>query len=338
MQNLLVYTTKEHKGFMDEWQPHRNCSDFWSIYSILKDETPGGSVYAFCITIRQIRIALDSFCEVFCSLTDVTHSRTWEQRYLVPHVIRNKHKELYFDHNSFFCGDRVQILFEGDAVAVRIDLGELHLDICAEATTPTQWAGETGGLQLKNGLKSTTTLMSSWTPYLHCVGKLWMRETERPLRLEGTGAFERLWGIFPTANAKVHWEKFYVFLDNNTEFVVLDFPYGKQKYNVGFRMEPEKDISPLSSFELRAVDFLEIDEWRFGSGWRLEISDEEPLYLVPLIREQFVMAVPRPLLGIYDQEGKQLGYGFSELTPGARNELRRIPLRVYYKYWKADVL
>ena len=130
----------------------------------------------------------------------------------------------------------------------------------------------------------------------------------------------------------------HVFLDNNTEFVVLDFPYGKQKYNVGFRMEPEKDISPLSSFELRAVDFLEIDEWRFGSGWRLEISDEEPLYLVPLIREQFVMAVPRPLLGIYDQEGKQLGYGFSELTPGARNELRRIPLRVYYKYWKADVL
>lgn len=337
MQNLLENMTKEYKGFIDEWQPHQNCSDFWSLYSILKDGALGGSVYALSVIIRHIRTTFDSLFEVFCSLTDVTCSRTWERRYLIPHAIRSKKKDLYFDHNSFLCGDKVQLLLDSKAMAVRVDLGGIRLDLCAETTNATQWMKEENMPCLKSGRKSIATLMGGWTPHLRCAGKLF-REEQTSLRLQGVASFERLWGQIPIVSAQVHWEKFYLFLDNGTEVVLLDFPYGKKQYSTGFSLQQEKEISPLSNVSVQVVDFLEMDEWRFSSGWRVNISDNTSFYFVPLVREQFVMAVPRPIVGVYDQSGKQLGYGFSELTPGARNELRRIPLKVYYKYWKENML
>ncbi|MBQ6808609.1 MAG: hypothetical protein IJP07_05575 [Firmicutes bacterium] len=331
MQELLVYSTKAYNDFSEEWLPHRNCNEFWSFYSILTDPAFGGSVYSLRLEIRNLLGPLESLAEVFFSLEDMTRATSYTRRYLLPHLVRSKQKELLFDHNSFFCQERIQILLENKNLALRIREDELSLDLSVEMPDSVCWADQDGGLQILSGPRPFSTLMGGWMPFLNCFAKL-TRKDEESLRLPGKAAFERMWGCFPIQNAKAHWEKFYFILNDGTELALLDFPYGNSSH--GFLLKPGKALSAFSGQKLTAVDTLEIEDWRFGSGWQLEIPELPTLYLVALQKDQFVLPVPRPVLGVYDEAGKHLGYAFAELMPGARNELNTVPITMHAKYLK----
>lgn len=331
MQNLLVYSTKVYNDFLEEWLPHRNCNEFWSLYAILNDGMPGSNVYSLHLAIRHLHGPLDAFSEVFLSLDDMTRTISYERHYLLPHVARGKQKELLFDHNSFFCQERIQILVENNSLALRIREENLSLDFSADLPDSAYWADQEGGMQILSGPRSISTLMCGWMPFLKCFAKLSLKE-EDSLRLPGKAAFERMWGCFPIQNAKAHWEKFYFILNDGTELVLLDFPYANNSR--GFRLEAAKGLTAFTDHKLTVVDTLELEEWRFGSGWQLEIPNMPALYLVSLQKDQFQLPVPRPVLGVYDQAGVPLGHAFAELMPGARNELNTVPLEMHYKYLK----
>ena len=328
MQNILVYSTNEHKDFMDEWQPHRNCNECWSFYGLLPDMQPGGSLYGFSLVIRHFQSRLDAFSEVLFAFSDITRSTSWERHYLLPHVLRSRQKELIFDQDSFFCQEKIQLLLENNCLALRIQDEELSFDLCAEFSTPTQWSGDSG-IRILPGPKLISTLQCGWTPFMKCFAKI--QPAGRPmLRLEGHAAFERMWGCYPIYSAKTHWEKFYFFMDDGTEMVLLDFPYAQS--SKGFILRPGQGIEEMQDYSLTALDSLEIEEWRFGSGWRLDMADKQPLYLIALQKDQFKLPIPRTVLGVYDQNSKQMGVCFCELMPGARNELSMIPFKTYYNY------
>ena len=328
MQNILMYSTNEHKSFMDEWRPHRNCNECWSFYGLLPDTQPGGSLYGFSLTIRHFQARFDAFSEVLFAFSDITRSTFWERHYLLPHVVRSKQKELIFDQNSFFCKEKIQMLVENNYLALRIQEEELSFDLCAEATTLIQWFGDSD-IRILPGSKHPVALQGGWTPFMKCFAKI-QPAGRSMLRLEGHAAFERMWGCYPINSAKTHWEKFYLFLDDGREMALLDFPYAQN--SKGFIMHPGQEIKEMQDYSLTALDNLEIDEWRFGSSWRLDMADQQPLYLIALRKDHFKLPITRTVLGVYDQNSKQLGVCFCELMPGARNELSSIPFKTYYNY------
>lgn len=336
MQNLLVYSSKEHKSFREEWLPHRDSNEFWSFYAVLMEQQgEGGSLYGLNLSIRHLQSPFDAFTEVFLSFSDLTKGGTFQKQYLLPHLHRGKQEECIFDENSFFCGEKIQLLWEKHCLALRIQEEGFSLDLCAEQGMETQWAGG-GGLTLLPGPKFSSTLHCGCMPGMKCFAKLMQGEDGDPLRLDGKASFERMWGVYPVYSAKAHWEKFHLFLDDGRELVILDLPYGRTSW--AFLLDEQLGLQPISAHTLIAMDALEVDEWRFGSGWRLELPEEAPMCLVVLEKEQSLMPTPRLNLGAYDEQNNQLGVGFGELMPGARNELSTVSLRTYLTYFrKAEV-
>ncbi|MDO4731946.1 MAG: hypothetical protein Q4B50_00315 [Bacillota bacterium] len=328
MQNLLVYSTKAYHSFSEEWLPHRDCNEFWSLYAVLRGS---GFSYGFRLEIRHLQGLFDSFDEAYFALNDLEQGNFWSHRYLLPHVARSRQQDMIFDHNSFFCRDNIQMLLEDGHLALRIRGEDFFLDFSAELSAEDIWVDNGGGLRILSGPRPMSSLMCGWKPMRACFAKL-KHSGKEELRLQGEACFERIWGCFPIHNAKSHWEKFCFLLHNGEILSLLDFPYAEKSY--AWLISGEKGLSSFSGQKLNVEDSLEIEEWRFGCGWYLELPERPSYFLVSLQKDEFVLPVPRPVLGVYDEAGLHLGTAFAELMPGARNELNTIPLKIHHNYLK----
>jgi|GEM_PF-4841403 len=323
MENGLIYDAKAHQSFEQEWRPHHNCNDLWVSQGIFHEALLPESVYSYRASVQRSQAGGKGFCSVDFSLGDLLHAKSFEYHCLIREEKGGK-ELLYLDGDSLLFQDALQVLYERDALALRLRDAAFGLDLRLDRATEPYWYGGDGPLKLRSGSKA---LFGCALPFMKSVGRLYF--SDYSMRVQGSSAFERLWGRFPWQQAAMHWERFYLFFNSGDQMMISEFPYGK--LGMAWCLPENKQAFALKDYTMTAVDFLEIDEWRFASGWRLETPEYRsiPCYLIPLISEQFRLPVSRPTLGIFDKEGNRLGYALAELLPGARNELKRVPLGIY---------
>ena len=330
MNNPLSFTYKGHASFNEEWDRHRNVSDIWQVQGLIHEFGIDQALYSFRLSVTHVDAGLESFDMVSYALDDLLrleqHSSTWNLHSL--HADGGG-EQLFVDHNSVICGDYAQMLLDKDAVALRLRGLDFGLDLRLDRTLDEVWHGRDGLVYLGNSRTlKRGKLFNGVLPSMIAGGKLYMGG--RSARVIGKAAFERLWGRFPLRRAKAHWERFYLFFDNGDELLLTDLPYSL--YHSGLWLTRRGGARTIGEYALHAVDFLEIEDWRFACGWRLHIPEysEQTLLLIPLDRAQYRLPVSRPVLGVFDGDGNMLGRGFGELMHGARNELDKINLSIYF--------
>lgn len=308
-----------------EWQPHHGSSDVWQTQGVLRDEAGVG--YGFRMSVHRVRAGLESFCVINSALHHFASGKTSAGRWSIHHLDGEK-DNLFIDADSIIFSDSAHLMLEKDALALRLRGAGFGLDLRMARTLPEVWFGEDGRMPLPTLGRRLKSLYNCALPGLSCVGRVYLADGSSN-RVRGTASCERLWGAVPLRLAKTHWERFYLFLDYGDEISLTTFPYAGQYAALCM----PRGVPPFALYDylLEAVDFLEIDEWRFASAWRLSLPQysHTTYYLSPL-SEQFRLPAAHPVLGVYDADGMRLGYAFSELLPGARNEIDRIGLAMFF--------
>ena len=321
MANPLSFTYNGHGDFNREWGQHRNVSDMWHVQGLVHELRLEEAVYGFSVSISRLEVGLNYYTLIRCDLEDMLN-RT---HYFLERVLDAKSEDepgLLVDDDSILCGDEVQMLLDGDAIALRLRGEDFGLDLRLDRTLGEVWYGKDGLLRLTNRGLNRGKLYNVVLPSLVAGGKLMLND--RTMRVVGRSGFDRLWGSFPLSIARCHWERMYLFYNNGDELLLTDFPLAI--YHTGLWLNKRSSSRSLGEYALQAVDYHEVDGWRFGCGWQLHIPEysSEAFLLIPLDKDEYSLPVPRPILGIYDHNGGLRGYGFSGLMPGARNELKRV--------------
>ena len=334
MQKLISYNKNKHaESLMDEWLPHREASDIWQFYGLIHEMDSPQSIYSFCLSIYRVHNLLEPFYSIYYSLTEVLKTTDYTERIVIP-IKPGKRPQLSFDEESFLFGDVAQVLDTEHAVVLKSRGGEFSLELRMDKNCPPAWYGNNGQVALSSRKKDPRNIWGCAWPQMQTFGRI--NVGDRDFRVQGIAAIERLWGKLPLKAARSHWEKFYLFFDDGDEMSLINIPLAD--HNDGLYLHHNLPPMRISEFSIEPLEYIEIDEWRFSSRWELNAKsiNRGPFYLIPLIKTQFALPVCRPLVGIFDQEGKKYGYGYAELQPGARNELDTISLS-FFKNANPDI-
>lgn len=325
MKNTVLYNKQEHGSFMENWLPHQDAADIWLVQGKLHEPTLPQAIYSFRLSIYKINYPFESFFTIQYSLGDALKDKDYNERVIIP-ILRGKKARLSFDADSIFLGENAQLLDTKYAYVLRLRGSDFGLDLRLDKDDPLVWYGDKGKVQLTKVKRESKSIFGCVRPNMDTFGRLFLEGKD--FRVEGISSFERLWGKFPVKQAQLHWEKFYLFFNNRDEVMLMNFPLSG--YIDGMFIPQKRKSIRLHNFFLEPVDYLELDEWRFSSLWRLDIPQigKGPYYLISIIKSQFSLPICRPFIGIFDKTGKNYGYGHAELMPGARNELDRISLSV----------
>ena len=324
MPQKLIYG-QGHRSFQEDWLPHRGISDIWQLSGIFQESKIPQAVYSFRFSLYRVAAGVESFDRVRILLDDLLHNRSYGDRWNLRSS-KGEREELHIDENSILFGEHAQILLEGNVMALRLRGESFGLDLRLDCPEHEFWFGTDGRMPIST--EGRQKVHQCTLPGISAVGHLYLQNNS--VRVEGKAVFERFFGKQPLRQAKYHWERFYLFMDNGDEIALTTFPYGG--FHTGMWFPQAQEATLLSEYALDAIDYTEVDEWRFASSWKLQIPSISPtqVFLLPLYEKQFHLPISHPVLGIYDQEGRQLGLGLAELLPGARNQLSRIGLSIFF--------
>ena len=323
MTNPLSFTYHGHRTFDDEWQPHRNVSDMWHVQGLVHELGLDQALYGFSLSVSRLAAALEEYTLIRCSLIDLLK----RDHYTVGRLIgpKDEGEGLLADADSLILGEQAQLLLDGDAIAVSMRGEDFGLDLRLDRTAAEVWHGKDGLLRFHHRRPFSGRMYNVVLPSLVAAGKLQL--PDRTVSVVGRAGFDRLWGKLPLKRAAAHWERMYLFFDNGDELLLTDFP--RAIYHTGLWLNKRGGNKALGEYALQAVDYQEVDGWRFAGGWKLHVPEynSEAFLLIPLDKDDYVLPVSRPVLGVYDEQGGIKGYGFSGLMPAARGELKRLDPR-----------
>ena len=320
MANPLSFTYRGHRDFNSEWRPHQNVTDMWHVQGLVHEVRLDQALYGFSLSVSRLMVGLDRYTLVSCALEDLLN-RT---HYAAGQVIGPKDEgpRLQADADSLIWGEQAQMLLDGDAIALRLRGDDFGLDLRLDRTLAEVWHGKDGLLRFSHRRPAGGRMYNVVLPYMIAGGRLELNG--RSMRVVGRAGFDRLWGNYPLRRAASHWERMYLFFNNGDELLLTDFP--RAIYHTGLWLNKRSRNKALGEYALQAVDFQEVDGWRFASGWKLHVPEysSEAFLLIAQDKEDYRLPVSRPMLGIYDEQGGVRGYGFCGLLPAARNELKRV--------------
>ena len=318
MANPLSFTFHGHRTFNEEWTPHQNVSDMWHVQGLVHELRLDQALYGFSLSISRLAVGLEYYTLISYSLTDMLA----RAHYTVDQVVGPKDDGLLADADSLIWGEQAQMLLDGDAVAVSLRGDDFGLDLRLDRTLAEVWHGKDGLLRFHHRRPGSGRMYNVVLPSMIAGGKLQFKD--RTVPVVGRAGFDRLWGDLPLKRAASHWERTYLFFDNGDELLLTDFP--QAIYHTGMWLNKQGSNKALGEYALQAVDFQEAEGWRFASGWKLHIPEysKDAFLLIPLDKDGYSRPVSRPLLGVYDEQGTVLGYGFSGLMPAARQNIKRV--------------
>ena len=316
----------------EEWPLHRECNDSWCIQGLIHDVALEASVYAFSAKIDLLRYGIDAMGTVSYDIVNIPQLESTTQYACIPHVFRWQQHRLSVDEESLLFEEGVQMLLSGDSLALRMQTDQVKLDLCLDYAEQAEMMdqGKQGMLLGRSTLlKHPYFLRLLHMPRMKCYGRLLDHDLD--IRVEGRATFQRLWGDYAYLNAQCQGEQFTLLMYNGDELIVAAYPISG--YTYGGVWSPEKKLTVLHQVTLSPMEYIEIDEWRFAKGWKIELSEysDEPMFLIPLIDKQYTLPAPQPIASVLNSKGERLGAAFCQLSPGARNELKRIPLKTYRK-------
>lgn len=327
MPQDIIYDGKTYTGFDADWRPHRKCSDFWLAQGLVHESGIPEAAYAFHLSLMRINAGLESFLRVDISLSDLLHGKLYASRLCLPYITKIERFDCYIDEESIICGQQAQVMLAPDGLALRLRGEDFGVDLRLDRMMPEIRLGSPGEIFLTKNRHPHYVLRGGALPHLKAGGCIYTPQGR--LRVEGTAGFEHYWGQYPLKRAAVHSEHFYLFFERGDQIMINEFPYGGHRFGHCFPLK-HKPFA-FDQFEVEAVEYTEVDDWRFSAGWRLRLPQysQTAYYLAPLIPEAFRLPVCCPVAGVFDKDGNRLGYAVGQLMPGARNEVDKIPFGLF---------
>ncbi|MDO4581081.1 MAG: hypothetical protein Q4B96_00660 [Bacillota bacterium] len=322
------YNYKSVAALDAEWLPHRGVSDYWLIQARLYDAALPLAEYMLDISLHKQFAGLGSYFELYCGLGDIIGGiRHQARRYFSWPAAENG--GIAIDAESILCGETLQLLDDGKAMALLLDTGEARLQLRLDKADEVLLGGKCR-IELDGQRLGDQRLLGAASVNMPCAGRL--RLGDKELRLTGAGAFIRSYGRMPLQQARFHWECFRLYLDDGRKYIFYEFPYAGHR--AGIYIDKRNQPQRCDDFSVEYTDYTEIDEWRFAHTWYLKCDSHFPrqLYFLPLLKDQATLPTTHVMLGVYNYNAQRMGYAFAEAMPGARNELKKIPLKLYRDY------
>lgn len=329
MAQEISLNHREGHSFDENWLPHRSATNIWQVQGLFWERHIPQAACAFRMSVHRVAAGINAFTAIAMSIDDLLHSRSYAGRWSF-NSLNNEAGGLFIDEDSIIYQEKVHILLADPALALRLREGEAGLDMRMERAQAEVCHDKLGEpLVIGPPKRRRGALHYCLLPRLKCGGHFYLPDGS--VRVEGRAMAERLWGRVPLRRADSHWERFCLYFEDGNQVLLTEFPYAGGHFALILPADLSQPKPVAADFRLEAIDFIEVEEWRFAAGWRLTMEElpHHTVYLIPLIKEQYSLPTPRPVLGLFDKNGNHLGYALSELLAGARNELDKISLKMY---------
>jgi len=318
----------KRKEYNDEWYPHNKMHDEWRFCGILYDNRCDVNAYSYDCSLKKIMVYGSMAYIANVSVSDIIGGDVFTERVSVS-ISSGRKIGVEVDDDSIFIGGYAQILNSKFAVALNIYLNNCHLSLCLVKNNQEDCFGDTNGIVGFTDKKPVQSLSTIVLPNMTSSGKLTINN--RTILLSGTSVAERTFGNYWLKYAEGHGEKFNIFFNNGDQMILFNLPFIKKSYGKYFPDQAESSI--IDEFSIEATEYKEVNDWRFGSVWYINIPgiQEQKYFIIPLIDEQFALPCSWITAGVYNCNGDKVGYCIGELLPGARNELEKIAMSLFKK-------
>ncbi|MEG2213078.1 MAG: hypothetical protein RRY35_04190, partial [Clostridiales bacterium] len=311
MGKLLTYEPDKRHEFSQEWLPHHKVHDCWQFQGLLHERNNIERYFFWCCSLNKFS---NNNYSLFLSMTDITDGEVYGDR-IVFKPGNAKNLSCAVDEESIFIGNKLQILNAPRAMALALRHEDFAASICLVKNQRQSSYGNENQLWQNGEVAGKQELATIVLPQLTSSCKLILKNRE--LKLAGRSVMERAFGPYSLRRALDHGERFYIFLNNGAEIMVLNFPHTNRSRGKYFPLHGES--ANIEEIRIKATATRLIGSWCFGSCWSITIPgvEQEEYYIIPLSDAQFVMPCSRIVAGVFSHKGEKVGYCLGELLPGA---------------------
>lgn len=305
-----------HRSFEDEFLTHAKCSEWWYCTGYLRSEA-AKRLFGYQFTLAQVHLLGLRFHLLICSVTDFANEKHY-----------NTQTPIFFGkgitaNNSLIAVDshiRVELSpnehSSMGSMRLHMEGGDFALDTEMEAFKPPVWHCDDGKLDMGvQGNAKERIYYYSFTN-LPTTGKL-VLNGKTYADLQGKTWFDRQGGTYTLTKNEASWEWFSLRFFDNSETMLFVFP--QTGYQDGTRIETDGSYRRLNDYHVEAQKIIEYNNMKFSCGWTLTMEGKTYM-LTPMTDGMFNVFFFELLASIRDESGREVGYCFVELLPGARNK------------------
>ena len=313
MVQEIPYAGQEHGSFEEEWLSYDGTNGWWYATGFLYDED--NNMYSFQFTIAQNKMGMLKPIVTQLALTDFTNN---EHR-LFNNVRMNK-KGLYVDDMKVGMDDFTYAQKFDNSMIIYADTDEVSFNLNLDYGKGAVWHCDDGYLIMGN--PETTDESTVYYSYTNMPTTGTIVIDGKVLNVTGKSWFDRQGGDYTIQDRATQWEWFSVRFDDNEELMLFTFPAVDAAD--GTYIREDGSYSRLNNYTIEATSFTTATDQnlKFSSGWKLNMPGvkEETYTIEPLMEGQVNIGYFEELCAVYNEANERVGYCFTELLPGARNE------------------
>ena len=305
-----------HRSFEEEFLSHDKCSEWWYCTGYLRSEAED-RLFGYQFTLAKVRLVGLKFHLLICSVTDFAAQKHYNIQ--TPIFFR---KGITANNQLIAVGDQIRVELKPTpnstmgSMKLHMEGTDFSLDTEMEAVKPPVWHCEDGVLKMgvQNDPKERTYYYSFTN--LATKGKLMLNGKEYA-NLTGKTWFDRQGGTYTLTKNEASWEWFSIRFFDNSEAMLFMFP--QTGYQDGTRIAADGSYHRLNEYQVTATGMTEYNNMKFSKGWKLSMEGKQ-YTLEPMADGMFNVFFFELLASVVDDTGKEVGYCFVELLPGARNK------------------
>ena len=146
------------------------------------------------------------------------------------------------------------------------------------------------------------------------------------LEVAGKSWFDRQWGPFQLFNTNLYWEWFSLRFFDDEEVMLFAFP--RQKYFEGTYISKDGKSRRVADYLYTYHGLKTKGKSTFSYGWDIYLPGvkEERYRILPMNDRQYNGGYYEIIARISTMDGREAGYCFTELLPGARTTGKKLNL------------
>ncbi len=309
----IPYSGQAHGTFEEEWLSYSGTNGWWYATGFLYDEDD--NMYSYQFTIAQNKMGILKPIVTQLALTDFTN----DEHHLFNNVRMNK-KGLYVNETRVQMEDFTSVQKFDNSMIINADTEEVSFNLNLDYGKGPVWHCDDGFLIMGN--PETTTESTIYYSYTNMPTTGTIVIDGKVLNVSGKSWFDRQGGDYTIQDRATQWEWFSIRFDDNEELMLFTFPAVDAVD--GTYIREDGSYSRLNNYSIEATSFTTATEQnlKFSSSWKLTMPGvkDEVYTIVPLMDGQVNIGYFEELCAVYNADDERVGYCFTELLPGARNE------------------
>jgi predicted secreted hydrolase len=328
---FLPYKETNHGTFNEEWEPHRRTNDWWYITGYLKDTKRPENLYSYQFTLFNPGHFGKNFYDLHVAFTDIQTRR---------HIFKNRVKmtgeRVKIDRDSVTFHPYAWLQKNEHDMVLMTNTRGLEFSLNLGLGKGAFWHGDNGVMVM--GLPENPVQRTVYYSYPNMptsgIIRLAGHSGRRELEVTGKSWFDRQWGPFHLFDTACYWEWFSLRFFDDEEVMLFAFP--RQRYFDGTYISKNGQSRRITDYQYNYHSLKHKGKSLFSYGWDVFLPGvkEERYRILPMNDHQYNSGYYETMASIYNTDGREVGYCFAELLPGARTTGKKLNLLNHlFNHW-----